>query len=659
MGKRELAMVLIVGIGLGIVGALMSGGFSGPGAPRRAAPTPVDAATLVSSLLDESTTDIPVATPTPSNAEATPTAVPLEVGEAKTEDLADVLLLTDSTNPISDIFDFNFCRIATYYGLLCQELDLAGETLQDKMLRDSQGNYFKLVGIDGDRVIGATPLLNDEELAVLKAAIEEGGVTLVVYKVRGHGPGLTTLTDGAVVGVNTPWDTTREWAVTTEAPDITRELTGLTITPDSEREPGDYALVLSQDDPVTTLVTGTDNTEIVYPIFVRQQKGNGSIFINAGESTNSLDGQLLVDYYYDTSKFTQIIPLMMTMRYALGDEAWHSNHDYANLTIDDPNLIDPFRSLSYSGLLKEMETNDYHTTIAMHPGGWDLSQRPVIAYFLAHPDRYSLVQKGNNGDGYEFYKYSVSSGDEYEARPLADQEADIREGLMRMTKHRSSTNIPHDRVMVFPYGISPEPTLVLLKQYNFLATVNAQKLPLGATLPSDWDFGMYQANMHFGNFPTLTRRHPGSYNPFTPWLEPFYLDLFIDKPALFYSHPRDDGLFGEGSGTFNVVAQQINSLPVEVEWRGLGYILKHLYLEKENDDESIDVKMYTNHLIVTNESGDARTYHIAKEENLNVPITSLIVNNHDFPYRVTGGFLTLDVRIPAGSSAEVVITYEP
>ena len=57
--------------------------------------------------------------------------------------------------------------------------------------------------------------------------------------------------------------------------------------------------------------------------------------------------------------------------------------------------------------------------------------------------------------------------------------------------------------MVFPYGISPEQTLVLLKKYNYLATVNAQDIPLDTTRPPTWDYGMYQANMDYGGFPPL------------------------------------------------------------------------------------------------------------------------------------------------------------
>lgn len=130
----------------------------------------------------------------------------------------------------------------------------------------------------------------------------------------------------------------------------------------------------------------------------------------------------------------------------------------------------------------------------------------------------------------------------------------------------------------------------------------------------------------------------------------------MDKPALFYSHVGE--LFKSGIDTFDLVADQINGLVGGVEWHSLGYIIRHLYLEKTNDDGSIEVKMYGNHLIVTNESSDEHVYHIRKEETLNVPISRLTVNGHEFPYRVEDGLLKLDVRVPAGSSMEIRIHYK-
>lgn len=590
----------------------------------------------------------------------TPTLPPLEVGSREGEDLEDVLLLYDSAHVSG--FDINFCKIAGYYGLLCRRIALDGTELTDRMLRDPKGGYFKLIGIDAATLLRSPSPLAGDELEVVKAAIETHGSNLLVFGMDDElDPTLLTdLTDDTILGAARTQDSRREWFVSSAAPEITREFTGQVISSTSASEQNDFALILREGKPVTALITSTDDTGASYPIFVRVKKSAGSIFVDAGERGEGLERLSLREMYYAPFYFSDVVAQMLTIRHALADEAWHNNHDYANLTVDDPAMTEPWNELSFTALLKEMKAHNFHTTIAMHPRTWTQSEPTVISLFRNNPDRYSLAQHGNNGDGYEFYKYKVSRDDEFEgqklpARPLYEQEADIMEGLARMAQHQMLTGVPCDRVMIFPWGISPEPTLVLLKKYNFLATVNAQDVPLEATCPPDWDYGMYQANMDYGNFPLLTRRHPGTYQPLWPRIQPFIFDLFVDKPALFYSHVGE--LFKAGIDTFDPVADQINSLTGGVEWRSLGYIIRRLYLEKTNDDGSIDVKMYGNHLIITNESSREHVYHIRKEETLNVPISRLTVNGHGFPYQVEDGLLKLDVRVPAGSSAEIRIHY--
>jgi len=105
------------------------------------------------------------------------------------------------------------------------------------------------------------------------------------------------------------------------------------------------------------------------------------------------------------------------------------------------------------------------------------------------------------------------------------------------------------------------------------------------------------------------------------------------------------------------VADEINQVPGGVEWRSLGEIIKHLYLEKTNVDGSVDIKMYGNDLIFAPVRPGV-TYHVIKEETLNVPIKWLTVNGQEFPYRVEQGLLKLDIVAPADASPmEVVIHY--
>ena len=80
----------------------------------------------------------------------------------------------------------------------------------------------------------------------------------------------------------------------------------------------------------------------------------------------------------------------MYLRAAAGDKAWHFPRQYANLTVDDPWLIEPYGHLSYAGLLAEMEKHNFHTTVAFIPWNFDRSRPDVVSIIRAHPDRFSV-----------------------------------------------------------------------------------------------------------------------------------------------------------------------------------------------------------------------------------------------------------------------------
>ena len=53
--------------------------------------------------------------------------------------------------------------------------------------------------------------------------------------------------------------------------------------------------------------------------------------------------------------FTSIAGLVLFLRHAAGERAWHMPAYYANLTVDDPWLTEPYGGLRYRALLREME----------------------------------------------------------------------------------------------------------------------------------------------------------------------------------------------------------------------------------------------------------------------------------------------------------------
>jgi hypothetical protein len=550
-------------------------------------------------------------------------------------DLSDTLLLYDATD--EKAADNNFRKISEYYGLKWAEVDLSTTILTNALLRDESGQYYRTIGIDVGTLID---WLDSTELAILEQAVDDHGANLLVTGLYWSDyPGVQALTDGEVTGSTDPSDDIyRDFIISDEVPEVSREFTDQMFVPD--RYQYDYALTVAPDaSHVEPIISATDDISATYHIFAKYQDGMGSIFLqsrNLRRSLEDTDGKRMEDLYR-ASNFTEIVPLMMFVRYSAGEEAWHNNHDYANLTIDDPSLAEPFGHVSFDQLLAEMETHDFHTTIGFVPKNYDMSEPYVVDLFLDNPQRYSLVVHGNNHSPCPEFTPDI---------PREEKEADLIEAESRMRQHENATSIPYGMVMIFPCRLSGLETLVLLKAHNFNVTVNGHKVPIGATASTGWDRNMYLANLDYSNFATVARHHASGC--------PYLFDLFRDKPVLIYEHESD---FASGIDYFNPYADAINGAEGEVEWKSLGYIAKHLYLEKTNDDNSIDVKMYGNNLVVKNATGSSRIYHIRREETLNVPILSVLVDGGETDYAVADGMLQIDLEIAASSSKEILIIY--
>ena len=655
MRKSEwiITIVLAIALGLGMLLAL-----SGNPLSQAAASNPQATATSEDAVVP--TISVEEITPTAS---AQPDGTPLEPAGPAGADLDDALLLYSDILPSN--FSVNFCAVAAYYGLGCKKISLDAASLTDAILRDGNGEYFELIGLDATLLQQGRNFFTADELNLLINLVNTERVDLLISKIE---PGVSsyliaTLTEGAVSGARQVEDLDKDWRIAADRPEVTREFSGQTVIAAQASSSPTYGLIVADPSRVANLITSHAAAGEEYPVFAEFRSQSGSIFLDAGEDSNNLEQIPMREMVYSAARFTQIMPLMMTLRYAFSDEAWHNPKNYANLTIDRGTLTEATQGVNYTALLYFMKVHNYHTTVALIPAYWELSAPHVIAMFVTNPDYFSLAQYGNNADGYEFYYYNDEEIDRsiasiLPARPFEEQEWDILEGMARMEMHRSLTLIPYDRVMVFPFGISPEPTLAYLKRTNYLAAVTDDDIPLGAALPTAPDYGMYPAVMDYGNFPILTRRLPAETQAYQPYLLMSLMDLFIDRPALFYTYPFSEGLFPGEMDAFNPIADELNQLPGGVEWASLGDILRHLYLEKLNDDGSRDVRIYSREIILENDGTSPLAYHVTKPEALNVPIARLTVNGHEFPYQVRDGILSLDVLIPAGQSAWIEIVYD-
>jgi hypothetical protein len=414
---------------------------------------------------------------------------------------------------------------------------------------------------------------------------------------------------------------------------VTRQLAGLDI-PLSVN-----ASYLALDDHgAAQLIESVRDRDKTFPVFTMSAIGNQIVFLAcaAFEGSDSAAKRDVV------GAFLSIAPAMMFVRFCAGEGAWHTLHYYANFTIDDPWLREPYGYVDYDGLLAEMEKHHFHTTIGFIPYNYDRSEPEVVSLFRDHPDRFSIAIHGNNHDHKEFTDYRNKS--------LAIQVGNLQQALARMERFRTLTGLPYDKVMIFPHSIAPKQTLGALKTYNYLATVNSSNVPQNATSPAGPLEVLRPVTLSFEGFPSIIRYSTQAQ------ISKAHLAInqFLGNPLFFYDH---SDFFSKGMGAFNHVADEVNNLEPATEWRSLGEIVRHLYLVKLRGDSDYDVLAFSNNVCLENTVGRNSNFYIQKPETGTQIIDSVTVDGRVQPYSLQENQISLVVAIPLGGTRCVAIRY--
>lgn len=342
--------------------------------------------------------------------------------------------------------------------------------------------------------------------------------------------------------------------------------------------------------------------------------------------------------------FSRYMPLLLFVRYAAGDYAWHTETEFANLTIDDPWLTQPYGSLDYYRLLDQMGRANFHTTIAFIPWNFDRSEPELARLFREHPDRFSICIHGNNHDHLEFGSYAE--------RPKATQVANIRQAMARMEQFQRLTGVPFDPVMVFPDEIAPPAaTLDALEAEGFAAAVNASVLPLDAHAEHDPIFFLRSVSEDFTTLPFI-RRYPAQ-DGIPPGL--VAINDFLGNPLLFYGH---QAMFEGGMDAFNSMAQGVNRIDPEVQWKGLGAILLHLYRTRLVAGDEYEVLAESNDFILENKTGRRVRYTVERSVNPSLRLTSFTAEGRPLQFRLRGSTASSSLWLDPGASARVSLHYD-
>jgi hypothetical protein len=386
-------------------------------------------------------------------------------------------------------------------------------------------------------------------------------------------------------------------------------------------------------------IISLQHNEQVSPVFIQTTVQRRKVFVACAISSDadSIDGTGVVNSFLRTA------PAMLFTRYCAGEQGWHALHHYANLTIDDAWLRQPYGYVDYSGLLAEMEKHNFTTTIGFIPWNFGRSEPGVVSLFGSHPERFSIAIHGDNHDHMEFR--------DYRSKPLTVQIACLRQSLARMERFRTLTGIQYDKVMIFPHSIAPEKTLEALKTYNYLATVNIANIPQDAIRPSAPSFDLRPVTLSFAGFPSLTR-----YAVPMPLSRNFIaINEFLDNPLLFFCHSE---FFATGVGAFDSFADEVNKLEPSTRWLSVGNIIRHLYVIRLRGDSGYDVLAFSSDVSLENTTRRDAVFYLRKQEIGGQTIESVTVDGQPYEYRIQGGYLNLTVPVAMGNTRSVQIQYK-
>ncbi len=401
--------------------------------------------------------------------------------------------------------------------------------------------------------------------------------------------------------------------------------------------------------PVCTMQFDSQNAE---PVLVAE--GNGpdkAVLLRADANSNQMLFAPEMEPF-DTSwvgkpeailqAFSSMAPFLLFMKSAGGDYAWHLDGHYANLTIDDPWLIEPYGHLYYGALLEQMELHNFHTTIGFIPWNYDRSQADMVALFRAHPERLSISIHGNNHTHREFGDYD---GDSFQK-----QVGNLRQAIARMERFQELTGIPYDRFMIFPHFVAPKPTFAALRMFDFLGTANSSDVPDGSPLPSDPFFSLRPYTSNYSDFLSLFRYSAEKQVPRTE----ISVHNFLGNPLLFYGHEK---LFDKSIEEFNKVADFVNRLPGGTQWKSLGDIARHLYFIRLRDDGDFDVRMVSNEMELRNPTQRDAVFHVELERDTSTTMPSVSIGDSPAAVEQSRGKVTFRLLVPAADVRRVSLRH--
>jgi len=537
-------------------------------------------------------------------------------------------LILCSKEPEGD--DLNLAKLLDFFGIKYRFIHLSIDILRSGQLRQ----HFR----DDDPCV----LLNYKTIAkflydgndnTLKGFLFDNISYLLIYNISptdSNIKALNYLTGGIIESVSSFKNCDYQYEVNKDFSDICKHFAGLTFGPINNET--DYKFSIKSGSGEVFNLISIDN----HPFFVQMNIGKCALFLIA--NNRILDVNTKSFSVSNTQEFfSQIVPEMMFIKYVFKDRCWHTNMNYASLIIDDPLLKEDYGFLNYRELLREIDKHNFSTSVAFIPWNFKRTSKEVADIFKERPDKLSICVHGCDHTDNEF---GVANIEELNSK--------VKLATRRMIGHENINGLKFDRVMIFPQGRFSTMAMQVLKNNNYLAAVNTDAIPVDKSESLEISYFFESAIMVYDNFPLFLRRYPENFLDFV-------FDMFVGKPVLIVTHHNN---FREGYHNINDLVDKINSVSKDIQWTGVGTVIKKTYLEREDVDGTIHCKIYGNTVFIKNQYERSKTYIIAKDEMGNIPIKHLLVNGKKSSYKSQNNRIILIQEIRSGETVQIEIFYE-
>jgi hypothetical protein len=441
---------------------------------------------------------------------------------------------------------------------------------------------------------------------------------------------LCQLSNGAILSIIPIHQGDADYSISVNHPDICRELAGLSF--DRVHQQTDLKLRVNEAVAGSSKVISISDDAL----FVRIIKNNCEVFFYAGTIAD-ISTQLTMPTEFK-NYFSQIIPIMMFLKYTFQYNCWHNLDRQACVIIDDPLLKTRYGFLNYKKHLKLMEHYNFSTSIAFIPWNHKRSKKNISEIFRQYSQRLSICVHGLN-----------HTKSEFAINDLSKLNMMIKSAKVRMNDHAKRSGVQYDNVMVFPQGKFSLAAMKALKLNGFLAAVNTDIVPVtDSALPSitlaDY-LGM--AIMNYDDFPLFTRKYPHHLNDFA-------LDLFLEKPALIVIHHDD---LKDGSRHLTDFISAINRLNKGIHWDRLSRIIEKSYTMKHSLDDEWQVMLYANSAIINNSENRSLSLTIVKKEGHRASVDKVLINDRAVPFSVIDTELIVKTSLQPKSAIRIKVCY--